>query len=312
MAPILYRIYTIDIQNVTKNFTTIFADDTAVLVDLKEGTEKTTIENVLQRYENHFYSNKLKINTGKTEILTNLKAIKIVVNNTEITSSFKNSAKYLGITLTGNLKWSPHIKNVVQKMRAGTFALARVRTVGNKTVKLSILNSLINSHLQYGMHIWANNLRKYDMKNIETIHKAAVRICASQKKQTHSSPLYKMLNILKVPDLALTNLLGYYLRCKKLSNLHNELSIQLIENNRRSGCKFIAKHRGNHLNAVVKALNKIIPYLNLNVSDKSKIHKLKTHLIDKYKSSCDITNCFICSPARNYQQNPPPPRHQPP
>ena len=73
--------------------------------------------------------------------------------------------------------------------------------------------SLVHSHLIYQNLVWG-----YDYERLFQLQKRAIRIISGEHFLAHTSPLFKMHNILKLPDIHCLNQLKFYWRY-----LHQEL-----------------------------------------------------------------------------------------
>ena len=62
--------------------------------------------------------------------------------------------------------------------------------------RIQIYNSLIVSHINYGLLIWG-----YNGKRIFALQKKAIRLIMNQKYNAHIDPIFKKLNILKYKDI---------------------------------------------------------------------------------------------------------------
>ena len=71
---------------------------------------------------------------------------------------------------------------------------------------------MIHPHLIYGLYLWGFNL-----KRLTILQKRAVRILARRPYLSHSTPLFKSLQVLKLEDLYITQL--YKLYYKNVNNL---------------------------------------------------------------------------------------------
>lgn len=123
LGPLLFLIYTNDIQNSTKEKLTLFADDTNIFItDDNAIALKNRAEGTLRDIKEWFDANKLKVNTTKTDYSVfappkqqqpeELKKIKF--ENTEIKQS--TSCKFLGLTLDDKLNFNEHIDNLTNQL----------------------------------------------------------------------------------------------------------------------------------------------------------------------------------------------------
>ena len=93
------------------------------------------------------------------------------------TSLRVNEYKYLGITITSNMSWSPHITNVCNKTRRQIGLLYRrfyQNSCSNTLLKL--YQRFIRPHQEYSAVVWNPHL-KGDIEALEKIQKYALRVC---------------------------------------------------------------------------------------------------------------------------------------
>ena len=58
--------------------------------------------------------------------------------------------------------------------------------------------TLIQSHLTYGIQAWGNG---NTVKKLQTLQKRAVRITNNKRYRSHTGPIFKSENILKIADI---------------------------------------------------------------------------------------------------------------
>ena len=88
-----------------------------------------------------------------------------------------SSYKYLGVTLTSTLAWSPHITNCCNKARRLMGLLfRRFHEHSNTSVLLKLYLSFIRPHLEYATIVWDPHLKR-DIKALESVQKFALRVC---------------------------------------------------------------------------------------------------------------------------------------
>ena len=64
------------------------------------------------------------------------------------------SFKFLGITISETLSWKPHIDEIAKKISKVVGTMNRIKFQVNSTILHTIYNSLIHSHLHYGILCW--------------------------------------------------------------------------------------------------------------------------------------------------------------
>ena len=171
------------------------------------------VRDTLLKYEANFHANKLKINTKKTEMLSN-KALTLDMGTYRLTCTPQSSANYLGIKVNGKLCWKDHMTNTVNRVRQGLHALAKLKKVKNTTTKKLVFNALINSHINYGIHLWSQQ-KSEQHKQLRKLQKAGVRMIVNAHPKEHSEPIYKKLGILQLDDMAKPLILSEFLRLSR-------------------------------------------------------------------------------------------------
>ena len=77
-----------------------------------------------------------------------------------------------------------------------------------------IYNSLVLPHLNYGILLWRRQAKQTEQ--MQVIQKRAVRILTGSKYNSHTEPLFKQTNRLKVNDICKLNEIKlYYKQVKK-------------------------------------------------------------------------------------------------
>ena len=105
--------------------------------------------------------------------------------------------KFLGLYIDKHLTWKEHINIICSKIARAIFAINRVKHfIPHKALK-SLYYTLIHNHITYGIHAWGNgHTRKLDI-----LQKRALRIINNKGYWSHTNPIFKSENILKVSDV---------------------------------------------------------------------------------------------------------------
>ena len=69
-----------------------------------------------------------------------------------------------------------------------------------KQCLISVYYAMIHPHIQYGIELYANTLKKY-LKPLTTLNNKILRILQSESIRTHTNLLYKNYNALNIPIL---------------------------------------------------------------------------------------------------------------
>ena len=115
---------------------------------------------------------------------------------------------YLGVVIDDKLSWEMHIKNIRNKIASGCWALFKLKSFVPVDVLKRVYFALVHQHLLYCVSCWGGAARtKLDLLNV--IQKRCIRVISNAPYNSHSSPLFKSLKILKLDDI-------YFLQLAKI------------------------------------------------------------------------------------------------
>ena len=101
------------------------------------------------------------------------------------------SAKYLGVTLTQDLKWDIHIQNICVKANQ---TKRRNPSIGPVSIKQQAYFSLVCPLIEYFSSVWDPKLRK-NIKKLEMVKRMAARYVLHRHHNTSSvTDMFKTLN----------------------------------------------------------------------------------------------------------------------
>jgi len=212
LGPILFLVYINDIKLCTNLSLLSFADDTTVYTSHNNPIELYKIVNEeLIHLNDWFCANRLALNVKKTKFalfgpnIHNLNIppnINLSLNGLTLTRVGNNcvekNIKFLGILLDESLSWKDHIKVIKTKLSRSIFVLNRVKSIFPLDILRTLYFSLVHCHLIYGIIAWGSS--NY-VSQLETIQKKAVRIINNKPYNSHTLPLFKQSNILRIHDL---------------------------------------------------------------------------------------------------------------
>ena len=316
LGPLLFLIYMNDLHNISNDGTFIlFADDTNIIyTENNLNTLETKANNDLKKVGNWFNVNKLSINTEKTKfILFQTKAreqpstISLVLNNMQIKQTF--DIKFLGITVQWNFSWDIHLNKIANKVSQINSVLSRIKKTLPKNILEIIYKSLIEPHLNYGIMTWGCALKSH-MKRLNILQKRSARLIDNSKYNSHTDPIFKTKNILKLEDLFKLNCCKFYYKKLKgsLPSYHTEQLYTLAETN--IVLQITRQQNNVYIHPVKSQLDKqTINYivgniwnsLPKNIREKS-VHgfatfssAIKKYYLSNYQENCTIRNCNVCN-----------------
>ena len=212
---------------------------------------------------------------------------------------------YLGLLLNEHLTWKNHVNSICNKIARSTGILNKLKRCLPQETLCLLYNSLILSHLNYGILTWG-----YQTDRIFKLQKKAVRIISLNKYNSHTDPIFKKLQLLKIEDIQTLQELKFYFKAK-----HNQLP-SYFNNLNFNSHSIIHPYSTRHKNKIYpprinhEFSKKCIRYSIIQTVNKTPcciIDKITTHslhgfsnyiknkTLEKYKSSCNLKNCYVCT-----------------
>ena len=100
-----------------------------------------------------------------------------------------------------------HVTKVANKISKTIGIINKLKYQLHQTTLLTIYNSLILPHLNYCLLAWG-----HDSKRIHKLQKKAIRIIEKSHFFSHTDPIFKKLNVLKIYDLQYVQQLKFYFK----------------------------------------------------------------------------------------------------
>ena len=275
-----------------------------------------TVNNELNNISSWLNVNKLSLNVTKTKFMIfSTPQRKVFIPNFVIDGKSidcVDSFNFLGVIIDKQLKWNHHIDNVANKISKTTGVIHRLKAFLPPNILIIIYNSLIASHLSYGILCWG-----FQNKRLFTLQKKAIRAITCSKFNAHTEPLFKYLKLLKLQDIYQLNILKFYYKFK-----NNELpkyfydgffiyAVHVHQHNTRHANKlnklFVQRYQHEFCNSSLRySTVKIVNEISENILEKILTHScqgfssyVKLSVLQSYSEICMIQNCYICSLSYN-------------
>ena len=308
LGPILFIIYINDLINsCPKLKPVIYADDTTLYFAYKDAKQtEMTINEDLNNVADWLCINKLSLNTSKTKMMVFQKrkdpmsTPNLKISNIEIEKV--DEFNFLGITLDRKLNYKAHTMLLQGKLRWSNFVLNRLKNILPLNILRQLYFTLIQSHLNYGILLWGKQCNEL----IKT-QKKSIRIVTTSKYNAHTSPLFKALDVIALPDLYILNVLKFYFKYLNNTLPHYFINFQLTTNHDTHDYNTRWTYTATNINGCHNklSLRYQLPQI-VNSTPSTIIEKVHSHCFDgfvdyckswfisNYEIQCQISDCYIC------------------
>jgi hypothetical protein len=236
LGPLLFLLYINDLHMATATLDIIlYADDsnpflkgkTISEIESKMTTEMPNLVCWLQ-------SNRLSLNVGKTHAMVfgtkndNLKNyLKFKFNG--VTLDVVSTTKFLGVVIDDQLKWKEHINYITKKVAKATGIISIARRVFDKQTLKQLYYTFVYPYLIFGNIVWGKS-GDTTIWPLFRLQKRIIRMINNVNSRISSSPFFKEMNILKLPDLHIL-VVGVFMHKYKNNKLPRIVDNIFTENN---------------------------------------------------------------------------------
>ena len=179
LGPLIFLIFTNDLnQHLQHSSSILFADDTTLYKTHRNlNYLEWCIQDDMQTLTDWFKANKLTLNLDKTVCILfqqngPKKELKIQIDT--ITIGTSNEIKFLGMWLDSHLTWSTHVQKLITKLKRYVTLLKFGNRLLTKDCKKQVYSAHIQSHLQYGILLWGNNLNPQQINKLIKIQESCL------------------------------------------------------------------------------------------------------------------------------------------
>ena len=191
LGPLIFLIFTNDLHKQLEHCTSIlFADDTTLYNTHRNLRYLTwTMEQDLEKLVSWFKANKLTLNTEKTVCMLFQKPGKneqIHLTIDKVTLQNQRETKFLGLWLDDQLSWKSHIQKLLLKLNRNSNLLRYSQHLIPESTKMLIYHAHIESHIQYGLLLWGNNVQKDQINKLQKIQTKCMKYITTCKGNPHT------------------------------------------------------------------------------------------------------------------------------
>ena len=124
----------------------------------------------------------------------------LTIDNVKI--DMKDSTKFLGVMLDKTLSFGDHINYIKGKVSRGLGILYKCRRLFMNGTLQTLYNSFMYPYFNYCVSVWGNTFTSL-LDPLIKLQKRAVRIIAGAERNSHTSPIFRKLNTLKLRQIYL-------------------------------------------------------------------------------------------------------------
>ena len=203
LGPILFLLFINDLPDGILTNVRLFADDCVLYKNIHTPQDCIELQNDLMKLGLWEQKWLMKFNVSKCHSLriTRHRPDKQIDYNYTLhgqTLDKVNETKYLGVTITNTLNWTPHIQNITNKATKTLGLLRRNLSLAPREIKVNAFQTLVRPQLEYASPIW-NPHTQVNKHKIEMVQRTAARWTC--RRWHNTSHVGEMLEDLKWPSL---------------------------------------------------------------------------------------------------------------
>ena len=188
LGPCLFLFYINDLPDHMSTSVRLFADDTIMYMTIQSAEDAKLLQQDLDTLSS--WSNRwlMDLNAKKCHSISvtrkrNRLHHQYTLNGTVLDSV--TSAKYLGITITTDLKWNQHISNICQKANNTLAFLRRNLRIHNTPLKTRAYQTLVRPLVEYACTVWDPYTARC-IHQLEMVQRRAARFALNRYHNTSS------------------------------------------------------------------------------------------------------------------------------
>ena len=119
---------------------------------------------------------------------------------------------FLGVIIDKNRTWKNYLNKISNKVVRIIGIINKLKLTLPQNILINIYNSLIIPHINYCILLWGR-----ENNRISKLQKRAVGIIRKESRLSHTDPIFKELNLLKINDIYRLQLLKCYFKYELIS-----------------------------------------------------------------------------------------------
>ena len=177
LGPILFLVYINDLSDKVKSQIRLFADDTAAYLAISKLAKSKQLQDDLDTLQEWEIDRDMEFNPGNCQV------IHITRSRSPLPTSYilhgqtlevVSSAKYLGVDITSDLSWKPHITRITNTANKSLGFLRRNLKAKNPELRERAYKAIVRPQLEYAAPVWDPHTLN-DIQKIEMVQRRAAR-----------------------------------------------------------------------------------------------------------------------------------------
>lgn len=197
LAPCLFLLFINDLPNQLDSTVRLFADDTLLYLAVQSHKDTRTLQDDLRKLEDWEKKWQMDFNPSKCHVLRVTRKREPIVYDYVLHGKVLenvDASKYLGITLSSDLRWNPHVSNISNKGNQILGFLRRNLKINSPPIKTLAYKTLVRPVLEYAAEAW-DPYTKGDIYTLEMVQRRAARFVLNRQHNTSSvTEMLKELN----------------------------------------------------------------------------------------------------------------------
>jgi hypothetical protein len=222
LGPVLFLLYINDISENIRSSLRLFADDSILYREIKNGSDHTILQQDLVTLAKWSQTWQMEFNIDKCYLMTisTKPSIKqYTYSMFEKALQRERAQKYLGITINDKLGWKDHVNKTVASACKTMGLIRRTLHPCTQEVKSRAYKAMVLPKLEYASEAWSPHVMAH-IKKLESVQRSAARFVRNDYRRTTS--VTGLLNDLKWDTLQRRRLVGQltFLHKIKLNLVH--------------------------------------------------------------------------------------------
>ena len=158
LGPALFLLYINDLPDTIDSQVRLFADDTVLYRTIKSDTDHHRLQTDLDKLTEWAIAWDMQFHPDKCLVMNISKKrhpskFTYSLHSTDLKTT--DTAKYLGITISQDMKWTKHITQTCSRANRALGFIKRSVKVRSPRIKEKLYNSLVRPHVEYVSAVWS-------------------------------------------------------------------------------------------------------------------------------------------------------------